>query len=237
MALKRISFDLNDYPKWSEINWLRYETLNSIGAVRDLISMQREIIGRANKDLHEKIKSSEKENSEMDGEMLEQYLEHLYGIEERIAGELLHIASVSDVSIVLSIFESKLKVICDRIIRDFGGELPNGSNSVIHKYWKFLSHFLGEFIGKTEKSYTLIKNTYVLRNVLVHQDSIAKKEQFNSLNGLKNIEIVQFEESFYVTKISDKFTDDLADQIESFFTKVFKGLQMKTNEIINQKKS
>lgn len=234
MASKRISFDLNDYPKWSEINWLRYETLNSVEAVRNLIFMQREVIGKAQNDLHEKIKTSEKENSEMDDNMLEQYMEHLYGIEERIAAELVRVASVSDVSIVLSVFESKLKVICDRIIKDFGGELPIGSNSVIHKYWKFLSDFLGEFIGKVENSYTYIKNTYVLRNVLVHQDAIAKKEQFKSLNGLKSIEIVQFEENYYVTKIGDKFTDDLADQIESFFTKVFKGLQMKTNEVLGQ---
>ncbi|PIF71295.1 hypothetical protein CLU99_2060 [Flavobacterium sp. 2] len=168
----------------------------------------------------------------MDGDMLEQYLDHLYGIEERIASELVRVAGISDVSIVLSVFESKLKVICDRIIADFGGELKSVSNSVIDKYWKFLRDFLGEFIGKVENSYTFIKNTYVLRNVLVHQDAIAKKEQSNSLNGLKNIEIVEFEGNFYVTKIGDKFTDDLADQIESFFIKVFTGLQMKTNEIL-----
>lgn len=232
MALKRISFDLNDYPKWSEISWLQYETLTSVEAFRNLISMQREIIGRSQHDLHLKIKSTERDNGSMDGDMLEQYLDQLYGIEERIASELVRVAGISDVSIVLSVFESKLKVICDRIIADFGGELKSVSNSVIDKYWKFLRDFLGEFIGKVENSYTYIKNTYVLRNVLVHQDAIAKKEQFNSLNGLKNIEIVEFEGNFYVTKIGDKFTDDLADQIESFFIKVFTGLQMKTNEIL-----
>ncbi|WP_143394930.1 hypothetical protein [Flavobacterium sp. 2] len=194
--------------------------------------MQREIIDRSQHDLHLKIKSTERDNGNMDGDMLEQYLDHLYGIEERIASELVRVAGISDVSIVLSVFESKLKVICDRIIADFGGELKSVSNSVIDKYWKFLRDFLGEFIGKVENSYTFIKNTYVLRNVLVHQDAIAKKEQSNSLNGLKNIEIVEFEGNFYVTKIGDKFTDDLADQIESFFIKVFTGLQMKTNEIL-----
>ncbi|WP_343614113.1 hypothetical protein [Flavobacterium sp.] len=236
MALKKISFDLNDYPKWSEINWLRYETLNSVDAARNLIFMQREMIGKAKVQLHEKIKSSESENSQMERGTLDQYLEHLYGIEERIAAELVRVASVSDVSIVLSIFESKLKVICDRIIRDFGGELPLGSNSVIHKYWKFLRAFLDQHIGMVESSYTYIKNTYVLRNVLVHQDASAKEEQFNSLRGLKNIEIDKFEQNYYVTKIGDGFVDELADKIAVFFTEVFNCLQIKTNELLDQRK-
>ncbi|NWL03624.1 hypothetical protein DM790_22625 [Flavobacterium collinsii] len=235
MALKKISFDLNDYPKWSEINWLKYETLNSVEAAGNLISMQRDIIGKAQNDLHERIQATEKENGNMDGEMLEQYVEHLYGIEERIASELVRVASVSDVSVVLSIFESKLKVICDTIIRDFGGQLPARSNSVIDKYWKFLREFLGQFIGKVENLYTYIKNTYVLRNVLVHQDAIADKGQFNHIRGLKNVAIVEFEGNHYISKIDAKFIDDLTNRVAAFFAEAFKCLQLKSNELLDKK--
>lgn len=233
MTAKKITFNLNDYPKWAEINLLRFETSNSIDAIRKLISMQREMLKTVQNSLHEKIKSSEKENEHMDEEMLEQYVEHLYGMEERMTSELVRVVNVSDISTVLSIFESKLKVICDRIIVDFGGELPTKSNSVIHKYWKFLKDFLGEYLGKVESPYTYIKNTYVLRNVLVHQDSEATKEQFSEISGLKNIDLFNFEnQSYYVRKIDDKFIDDLTNRIEVFFIEAFKSLQMKTNSII-----
>lgn len=233
MTAKKITFNLNDYQKWAEINWLNFETSNSIDAIRKLISMQREILKTVQNELHKKIKSTEKENENMDDQMLEQYLEHLYGIEKRMTSELFRITNVSDISTVLSIFESKLKVICDRIIADFGGELSTESNSVIHKHWKFLRIFLGEYLGKVESPYTYIKNTYVLRNVLVHQDSVATKEQFNKINGLKNIELFNFEDkSYYVLKIENKFIDDLTDRIEMFFIETFKALQLKTNSIV-----
>lgn len=176
---------------------LNFETSNSIDAIRNLISMQREILKTVQSVLHKKIKFTEKENQNMDDQMLEQYLEHLYGIEKRMTSELFRITNVSNISTVLSIFESKLKVICDRIITDFGGELSIESNSVIHKHWKFLKMFLGTYLGKVESPYTYIKNTYVLRNVLVHQDSVARKEQFNKINGLKNIELFNFDEKSY----------------------------------------
>ena len=233
MTAKKNTFNLNDYPKWAEINWLNFEVSNSIDAIRKLISMQREILKTVQNELHKKIKSTEKENENMDDQMLEQYLEHLYGIEKRMTSELFRITNVSDISTVLSIFESKLKVICDRIITDFGGELSTESNSVIHKHWKFLKIFLGEYLGKVESPYTYIKNTYVLRNVLVHQDSVATKEQFNKINGLKNIELFNFEDkSYIVLKIEDEFIDDLTDRIEMFFIETFKALQLKTNSII-----
>ena len=233
MTAKKITFNLNDYPKWAEINWLNFEVSNSIDAIRKLISMQREILKTVQNELHKKIKSTEKENENMDDQMLEQYLEHLYGIEKRMTSELFRITNISDISTVLSIFESKLKVICDRIITDFGGELSTESNSVIHKHWKFLKIFLGEYLGKVESPYTYIKNTYVLRNVLVHQDSVATKEQFNKINGLKNIELFNFEDkSYIVLKIEDEFIDDLTDRIEMFFIETFKALQLKTNSIV-----
>lgn len=233
MTAKKFTFNLNDYPKWAEINWLRFETSNSIDAVRKLISMQREMLKTVQNELHEKIKAAEKENESMEEEMLGQYLEHLYGMDERMTSELVRVTNVSDISTVLSIFESKLKVICDRIIEHFGGELPTESNSVIHKHWKFLKDFLGGHLGKTESPYTYIKNTYVLRNVIVHQDSEASKEQFNKINGVKNIELVNFEnQTFYIKKIDDKFIDDLTDRIDVFFIEAFKSLQMKTNSIL-----
>lgn len=233
MTAKKITFNLNDHTKWAEINWLNFEISNSIDAIRKLISMNREMLKTVKSELHKKIKFTEKENEKMDEQILEQYLEHLYGIDERMTSELVSITNVSEISTVLSIFESKLKVICDRIIIDFGGELPLESNSVIHKHWKFLKIFLDEYLGKVESPYTYIKNTYVLRNVLVHQDSVATKEQFNKINGLKNIEFFNFEDkSYYVLKIEDKFIDDLTDRIEMFFIETFKALQLKTNSIV-----
>lgn len=232
MTAKKITFNLNDYPKWADINWLRFETLNSIDAIRKLISMQREMLKTVQNDLHEKINSTEKENEKMDKQTLEQYVEHLYGMEERMTSELVRVVNVADISTVLSIFESKLKVICDRIIADFGEELPAESNSVIHKHWKFLRDFLGEHLGKAESPYTYIKNTYVLRNILVHQDSEAEKKQFKSISGLKNIELVNLDQGYYVRTIDDKFIDDLTDRIELFFVEAFKSLQIKTNAIL-----
>lgn len=232
MTAKKITFNLNDYPKWADINWLRFETLNSIDAIRKLISMQREMLKTVQNDLHEKINSTEKENEKMDKQTLEQYVEHLYGMEERMTSELVRVVNVADISTVLSIFESKLKVICDRIIADFGGELPAESNSVIHKHWKFLRDFLGEHLGKAESPYTYIKNTYVLRNILVHQDSEAEKKQFKSISGLKNIELVNLDQGYYVRTIDDKFIDDLTDRIELFYVEAFKSLQIKTNAIL-----
>ena len=233
MTAKKHKFNYNNSPKWSEINWIRLETSNSVDSLKKLISFQRLMFVAYQDDLLERVKVTEIGNNNLTEEELHQYIDHMHGMEERMSIELERIINVSEISTILAVFESKLKIICDKIILEFGGQLPEKSNSVIHKHWKFLKNFLGDQIGKTETSYTYLKNVYVLRNILVHQDSILTEAQYLKIKDLKNIEIIKYDnEMICVKKVEYNFVDNLVDNLEIFFVQSINSLHNRTNSIL-----
>nr|WP_288834476.1 hypothetical protein [uncultured Flavobacterium sp.] len=233
MTKKKLSFDLNNITKWAEINWIKFEIYTSIDALKKLVILQNEGFEIVHKDLNNKISEVRSLNKQMDEQNLDQYITHLYGIDEEIISELKRIQNISKVISIFAILESKLKVIRDKIQNDFKPNFElKKTNSVFLGHWKFLRLFLNDKIVKSEKYFTPIFNQMEVRNIFNHQDGIATKEQYDKLLHIEGLKFREFEKMFYLENIEEIFIENLFLKIESFLNELLKELQDRTNEIV-----
>lgn len=237
MTKKKFSIDLNNYPKWGEINWIDLEITNSIYALEKLIEVQDEALHQVEDDLLRKIKNTERSNGNLDEMTLDMYVEHLHGIEQRIVLEFERIQDSSQITTIFSIFESKLKLVCDNISSEFQfNPEPKKTNSIIHKHWQFLNSFLDDDIRPLEKHFTPIYNRNVLRNIIVHQNSIADTKQYNELKNFNGISFYEGIDSYHIYEISKTFIRELLALVKLFFELLIKILTQKTNQLWTMKK-
>lgn len=156
MTKKKLSFNLNDFPKWAEINWIKFEIDTSIYALKKLVILQNEGFETLHNDLNNKISAEKILNIEMDEQDLDQYIAHLYQIDEEIIFELKRIQNISKVLSIFAFLESKLKVICDKLQNEFHTNFELGkTNSVFLGHWKFLrfNGFTSFEIGDSTPNY------------------------------------------------------------------------------------
>lgn len=234
MTKKKFSINLNSFPKWGEINWIDLEITNSIFALEKLIGVQDEALHKVEDDLFRKIKNTERSNGNLDEMTLDMYVEHLHGIEQRIVLEFERIQDSSQITTIFSIFESKLKLVCDKIYSEFQFKPePKKTNSIIHKHWHFLNSFLQDDIRPLEKHFTPIYNRNTIRNIIVHQNSIADVKQYNELKNFDGISFYENINSFHIYEISKNFIRELLALVKLFFEILIKILVQKTNKLIN----
>jgi len=233
MTKKKLSFDLNSVTKWTEISWIKFEINTSIDALKKLVILQNEGFEIIHKDLNTKISKVRSINTQMDEQDLDQYITHLYGIDEEIIAELKRIQNITKVISIFAILESKLKVIRDKIQNDFKPNFELGkTNSVFLGHWKFLRLFFNDKNVKSEKYFTPIFNQMEVRNICNHQDGIATKEQYAKLLHLEGLKFKEFEEMFYLESIDEIFIENLFLKMESFLNELLKELRDRTNEIL-----
>lgn len=195
-----------------------------------MIELQNNSYHNLEEHLFEKIKATRRNNNFKSEEELEQYVTHLHGIEENIISELNKIQITNQINAVFSIFENKLKMICDRLNRDYNIQLSEKKAPFIPYYWKTLQNFLQESSNQIEKYFTPIYNKYVVRNVLSHQDSIAEKKQYEGFKHIKNIMTIQSKDKYYIYEIDESFCSILVTEIELFFKNLLQALKEKTDK-------
>lgn len=226
---RKFGITLNNPTPWPEIFWIQYDIDTSIEALKKMIDLQNNSYYDLDEQLFRKIKTTRRTSGFKTEEEVEQYVSHLHGIEESIVAELRKIQVANQINAVFSIFENKLKMICDKLNRDYNFQLPEKKSPYIPYYWKTLQNFLEEGSNQTEKYYTPIYNKYVVRNVLNHQDSIAEKKQYDMFKHIENIMTIESHDKYYIYEIDQSFCSILIDQIEVFFKKLLQTLKEKTN--------
>lgn len=235
MEKSTFNFTVNDIPKWAEFDWIDIEITNSIFALDNLFSLQNKSFATVKSDLDERIKKVELTNSEMNLQDLNSYKNHLFEIEESVTYEINRAQQFSQILILFSIFESKLKMICDKIQKDFGITLENQkSNSVILKHRKFLESFLENEYKEVGKLFTKIHNQYKIRNIITHQNGIANKNQYKLLMNIETINFSLFEGHYYLLIPDNNFIKELLLLIKKFFFELLKVLKLKTNVKLQQ---
>ncbi len=233
MTKKKISFNLNDFQKWAEINWIKFEINTSIYALKKLVILQNEGFKTLHTDLNNKISAVRIQNLQMDEQDLDQYITHLYNIDEEIIFELKRIQNISKVLSIFAVLESKLKVIRDKLQNEFNPNFELGkTNSVFLGHWKFLRFFLNKEIIESEKYFTSIFNQMEIRNICNHQDGIATEEQYERISNIEGLKFKEFEGMFYLENIEEIFIENLLSKIESFLDELLKALQNRTNQMI-----
>lgn len=233
MTKMNLSFDLKNITKWTEIYLIKFEIETSIDALKKLVTLQNESFEMINNELNTNIVEVKSHNQQMDEADLDQYIAHLYGIDEEIISELKRIQNISQVISIFAVLESKLKVIRDKIQNDFKPNFELGkTNSVLLGHWKFFRLFFDYQSLKSEKYFTSIFNQMEVRNICNHQDGIATKEQYAKLSNIDGLNFREFEELFYLEGIDKIFIENLFLKTESFLGELLKELRDKTNEIL-----
>ncbi|TDD99772.1 hypothetical protein [Flavobacterium cellulosilyticum] len=231
MTKKKLYLDLNNLPDWSEFNWIDFEVDNSIEAVKKLHQINKEAFNTICNDLESKISILRNENKALNADELGQYIQHLYGIEEQIILELNNVQSSSIIIYSFAIFENKLKMISEKVKRDFKFVLPTKkSDSYTSEYWKVLKSFADLKINSVEKYFTPIKSQMVLRNIIIHQNNVATKEQYKTIHKVPGLTFNEFEEQYYLVNIENIFIDQLVGRIEIFFRELLNIIKLETNE-------
>ena len=215
---------------WPKIFWIKYDIDISIEALKKMIDLQNNSYYDLDEQLFKKIKATRRTNGFKSEEELEQYVSHLHGIEESIISELRKIQITNQINAIFSMFENKLKMICERLNGDYNLSLPEKKAPYITYYWKALQNFIQKNSAQLEKYFTPIYNKYVVRNVLSHQDSLAEKKQYESFKHLKNIMTIESEDKYYIYEIDKLFCSTLITELELFFKNLLQALEEKTNK-------
>lgn len=229
---KKLGIKHNIEKTWSQFYSIKFEIDISLDAVKKMISIQNNSLWELDEELDKKIKATSRSSAFETEQELDMYVSHLHGIEESIIVEFGKIQVANHISAIFSIFENKLKSLCDKLDKDFQVEPIEKKGSYIPYYWKILQTFLKDNSKPIEKLYTPIYNKYVVRNVMHHQDGIAKKSQYQMFKHLTNIETLESEETYYIYEISPSFCNTLVTEIELFFRILLAAVKEKTTELI-----
>lgn len=229
----KFSFDLNNFPKWHEFNWIDFEISNSFFALKRLIILQNESFIQIREELDKKIKATERENGNLEEEQVYQYVEYLHGAEDRIINELEIIQDSSQITTAFSIFESKLKLICDKINHSFNFNFEDlKTKSYTEKHWNYIKAFIENDILSTQNKFLEIKNLSVIRNIIVHQNLIATIKQYNRVKTIDSLNFNEFNNSYYLFSIDLTFINELISKMEIFFEELLNKLEYRTNQIL-----
>jgi hypothetical protein len=255
MKKSNFNFTANDMSKWAEFGWIEMDITNTKYALENLFSLQDENVKKVKSNLDERVREEEKANSKLSEQDLETYISHLFDIEKTVAYEINRAQQFSQVLIMFSIFESKLKLVCDTIQKDFGESLEDQksileyfknvkftkrfpyfkmkskkSNSDILKYRNYLVLFLDDKFKDVEKVFNSIYKQYQVRNVIAHQNGIADIKKYKQLKDIKTISFCPFKESYNLSIPDNNFISELMTLIKKIFLKLLEVLKLKTNE-------
>ena len=228
----RLLSDIEKFPKWTEFNWIHFEILNSLNALNKMIVLQNESFMKVREELDKKIKSAERENGHLKEELMNQYVDRLYGVEDKIIYELELIQDSSQVTTTFSIFESKLKLICDKINSSFNFKITDKTKSYNQKYWNYLKAFIGNDISSLENQFKEIKKLSVVRNIIVHQNLIATKNQYEKIKNINELNFIDSNNLYYLYSIDLAFINSLISKISKFFNELLSHLKIKTNQLL-----
>ena len=237
MANKKLDINLNDFPEWSEINWINFEIDNTIDALRKSIEINQNSFNEICNDLELKISKLRKDNNNLNHQELDGFIEHLHGLEERIIVELNEVQNSSTVIYAFAIFENKLKMITEKIKNEFEFQLPTRQgDSYVSNYWKILKSFLEVEIDPIEKNYTKLKNQMVLRHVIIHQNNMLKDNQHKTLSRVKNIKLNEVDGNHYLVNIENIYLETLVVLVTTFFKELIIILTHHTNKIYKERR-
>ena len=218
-------------PDWPEFSWIQFEVDNSLDALKKLHEINQQAFNAICNDLESKISKLRIENNNLSGQELEQYEQHIYGLEERILLELNTVQNSSTIVYAFAIFENKLKLISDKIQQDFKFALPTTkSNSYTSEYWKILKNFSTAQINSMEKYFTPIKTQMVLRNIIIHQNSVATFDQHKTIRKVNGLKFNEFKNEYYLINVEYSFINELILKVETFFRALLEVIRYETNQ-------
>ncbi|WP_312090599.1 hypothetical protein [Chryseobacterium sp.] len=229
-SYRKFGIKPNSETVWSEIFLIEYDINLSMDALKTMIDLQNQSLSVINEELYKKMEEIRWNNGFMEENELEQYITHLHGIEEKNLVELYNIQIANQIGAIFSVFENKMKMICEKIERNFNYQVPPKKGAYIPYYWKMIKGFILEESNQLERYYTPIYNKYIVRNILHHQNRIAEGKQYETFKHIQEIETKEFKNEYYIVKIDSKFCEILLSENKIFFEKLIEVLKKKTTK-------
>ncbi|MGJ8762275.1 MAG: hypothetical protein ACSHXA_17165 [Polaribacter sp.] len=141
-------------------------------------------------------------------------------LDERLNTTLYIYHRYSSLVGVFSLLESYLKTICEELIkqRKTKKKIKNfysKKEGYLQNYWDFLNAVYKLKDDKLLENFKSIKKKKTLRNIIVHNNGIAKKNQISNIQNMEFIKII--EEKNQVIICENNFLFNLINEINLFF--------------------
>ncbi|WP_300024990.1 hypothetical protein [uncultured Maribacter sp.] len=220
------------------MNWNNAQLFRIELIFADLRNYQNLIEGfllKEKKELEKEYDEADLEKeSEKAGTEKEQYFLHLIDTfaerHREISRQFPHNFRASFLVQIISVIESELKKICDHYgsqsNQKFTVDSLKGSDD-LEKYKNYLTTITEVDFKQFTEEWSFIKQSKLLRNKIVHHDSVIKRSDKNIINFAKktnSIEFLNYEklhiENIAFIIVNSKLIDELLNTSEEFFKKL-----------------
>lgn len=234
----KFTIDFSNVPmyKWGELYYLKYELDINLSSIKESISYNSKLVLDKRQELKEAIEKDEYLKSDEKEEFKAQYYYHHFEHAERAIDDLENTLYHSSVLTIFSVFEGKMKYLCELIEDETKSKLKHtdlkSNNGDFGQFIKYLTSVFG-FTPKKSDSYTqTISKLKTVRNKIVHQNNKISSSEIKSIGTLQNIKIESYSDSHRILISSSAFLIELIDTIDKYYQELVKEVDERMKELM-----
>lgn len=198
--------------KWQYLYYADLELFLALDAVRTLAQNQEDKLNEVTKDLKQKIEIELVFNSS-------NYNSNMI-LDERLNSALYIHHRYSSFIGIFSMFESNLKTLCVELINQQKTSMRmnqyySKEKGYLESYWGFLNGIYSFCNIRLLESFEYLNNHRIIRNIIVHNNGIAKSNEVIKIQNLNYISITK--ESNQIIINNRLFLFNVIDEIEFFY--------------------
>jgi hypothetical protein len=215
-----MKIDLNNIHlfDWGELYYVELETEIGLDSLQVLNVSQEKTLINQSKEFKKKVEENEGLNS-LSEEDRNSYYDHFFERDYMIMNELKILQRYSMILSLFSFFEGRLKSICELIENQFSFKIKINdlnSNEDLLKYWNFLSKVFEIETKPIESVFTPIKQQKIIRNIIAHQQGLARENQVKKIVIKKGLELDNLR--LLITDVD--FIKNLIYDMQTFYKKL-----------------
>lgn len=232
----KLTFDFTNVPsyEWAESYYLTYELDINLSSIKESVLYHTQLVKDKREQLKNAIDSDTYLQSDEKDEFKAQYYHQRFEHAERAIDDLEEILYNSSVLTVFSVFEGKMKYLCELIESETKSKLKHtdlkSSNGDFGQFIKYLTSVFGVETIKSNSYTDAISKYKTVRNKIAHQNSKISSSELTRIKTLNNLKTDSFGDFHKLTITSHLFITELIDTIDKYFQELVKEVDKRMNE-------
>lgn len=228
-------FDIKDFYffAWPKLWEQSIETEISIEAMKMIVNNQERIWVDIKNRLDEQIENDD--FGPLEEEYRASYYSQAYEIETRTLEKLRYLQRSAAFVSVFSLFEGRLKTLCQMIENDFDFKVKISDLSGrddIQKLWSFLVKIYELRKNRIENLLHPIRQQKTIRNILVHHEGFLTEEQEKNIRQMPGLIVIGPYDSLYQIQIAgSEFIINLLEKVRLFYEELLIEIDRRYREI------
>lgn len=234
---EKLTFDFSSVPiyEWGELYYLTYELDINLSSIKESISYNNKLILDKRQELKEAIEKDEYLKSDEREEYKAQYYHQHFEHAERAIGDLENTLYHSSILTIFSVFEGKMKYLCELIESETQSKLKHtdlkSNNGDFGQFIKYLTSVFGLTQTKSDSYTQTISKFKTVRNKIAHQNNKISSSELKSIGTLKNIKIESYSDSHKILISSSAFQIELIDTIDKYYQELVKEVDERMKQL------